>query len=379
MNNIFSAASKTKYKVTGLNLENFLFKLTSGGVGLYKVKRTKNCISFSSGSTNHKFICQVAQEHGLQITVVNQVGLIKLIKTLPYCVGALFGVLYTIFCMHVFTRSIISVEYKFENNHSCTNGANCIFKENNLNEIKSFINKYISIGEPIEHSTRDIQNSVMAKFELLENCSITKTGCRVLIELTEAVGKTSNLPSKIIAKNNCIISSITTYSGVAKVKAGDVVSAGTVLVEAKGNVLPRANIVAKVWYVGTDIHNCNQTVLVETGNTTTSVSLKYNSKTLINGTTCDYKYYRAETSNKYITNLFLPIIKETIVYKELELKEQYIPFETVKQQVLLKSKQDALNKSSGSAIECTYSIVTDGDYIRVDCFLLAEEQIGTEI
>ena len=75
--------------------------------------------------------------------------------------------------------------------------------------------------------------------------------------------------------------------------------------------------------------------------------------------------------------MFLPIKKVTNTYAELEVVQQEVPFADVKSKILAQSKADALSKTSGSPIECTYSIVTQGNLVRVDCFLLANEQMGT--
>lgn len=377
MNNVLFLASKTKYKVKGLNLENFIFSLTSGNISIYKLKRKKNSIIFSASSINNKQILQIANNLGLSVTVLGEVGFINLIKSLPYYIGIMLGVVYSALCLLHFTGYITDIQIIVPENHICNNTNNCLYCEDSINNIKNFIAQYINVGSKYSVNSYDLQNKVMANFELVESCSIVKTGNSVIINLTEASVKQGILPNQIIAKQNCIITSITTFSGIAKVKAGDVVVAGQVLVDSNGSVLPRANITAKVWYIGTAFHNCKQMVLTSTNNTFTSTKINVCGKTIINDEPCEYQYYTATTKKSYICNMFIPVTKITTTYTQMQLVEEYVPFDNVKETILAQSKNDALSKTNGSAQECTYSIVSQGDIVRVDCYLLVIEQLGT--
>ena len=377
MTNIFYLASKTKYHVKGLNLENFLFGLTSCGISISKIKRKKQELKFVASSVNDAAIVQNANKCGLSIKQIGQTGFIKFIKEMPYKIGAILGIIYSVFCVMHFTGTVAAVEMVVPQNHTCTNHSSCIFKEENLSKLKQYVDQYVRVGEKYSTDTKALQNQVMANFELVENCSIEKQGYKVLIYLTEAVGKTVGLAKQIVATNNCVISSITTYSGKALVKAGDVVKKGQVLVDSVGDVLPRADIMAKVWYVGMAVHNTSQTILKETGKLFKSTSIELFGKQVLQAKKCDFKYYKLKTNSSYISNMLLPIKKVTNTYAELEVVQQEIPFADVKSKILAQSKADALSRTSGSPIECTYSIVIQGNLVRVDCFLLANEQMGT--
>ncbi len=378
MSNFLYMASKTKYQIKGLNLENYIFNLTSSGICLSRVKKTKQTLTFIASSVNTKIIQDTAQNLGLSVKIIGQTGLIKIIKSLPYCIGSFLGLIYSFFCVQHFTGVVTNINYIIPQNHTCSNHSYCIFKNENLSQIKNYISDYIKLGKKYTATTKDVQNGVVANFNLVENCSIIKKGNKVIIELTEALGKNNMLPKQIIAQNNCIIVQITTLSGVAKVKAGDTVQKGQVLVDCDGDILPRANITAKVWYTGMAVHYSNQTMLVETGNTFTSTSINAFGKTLLKASDCPYAYFKAKTHNRYISNMLLPLQKTTTVYTELKLVQSHVPFKDVKNNILQKSKQDALAKTTGSPLESTYSIVYNGDIVRVDCFLLVEEQIGTD-
>ena len=377
MTKILNQFSKTRFCVSGLNLENFLYVLTSCGINLSKVKKKKKKILFVSSSINETFIKQKAAENGLVCIVEKRFGAFEFFKKIPYCFGALFGVVCSVLTLMYFTRFVYCVNFELPQNHTCSNGENCIFNDTNFQQIKLYFSNDIKAGQPLNTNLKDLQQKVMANFELVESCTISKKGTTVNISLTEAAAKQSLQPPKIVAKNNCIITKIITHSGIAKVKAGDVVKKGQVLVESDGNILPRADIMAKVWYVGTAFHNSNKQVLVETGKTTQTVSLQFLNFKFGKTPTIDYQYYQAKTQTTFVWQWFLPVKKTTTIFEELQLKEEYINFEDVKQTVLAKSKQAALDQTTGSPTECTYSIVKEGPMVRVDCYLLVEEQIGT--
>lgn len=378
MTNIFYLASKTKYQVKGLNLENFLFNLTSAGISVQKIKRKQDVLTFVASSVNNSAIIACAHNLGIQIKIIGVSGLIKFIKHLPYCIGSILGIIYSIFCVWHFTTFAISIEYIVPQNHVCLNKNDCIFSGDNFLNIKKYISDYFNPNVKVKTNINQLQNAVIAKFKNVENCSIQKNGNRIIISLTEAVAKNNFINKQIVAPQNCIIYSITTLSGKAIVKAGDVVTKGQVLVEGENNILPRANIVAKVWYVSSVFHNTNQTVLKETGNKFITTSIEIFNKQVLKNKECPFKYYRLEQQSNYITNMLLPIKKNMYTFYELQLVNEYVSFESVKTSVLEKAKQDSLNKTSGSPLECTYSIVSKNNMVRVDCFLLVEEQIGTE-
>lgn len=375
MNNL-GQLTTLKYKAIGLNLENFLFDLTSSGVYIKNVHKKGKTLTFEAHSQNDKAVKEFALRLGLSLKVVATKGLGAWIKSLPYKIGTALGIVYTVFCMMYFTSFISRVDYVLEDSHSCTNGAKCIFREENLNIIKAELEKTIQVGEKLNTNISDIQNHITANFDLVENCSIIKNGNHISVKLYEAVAKDIEKPKQIIAQQNCIIKNITTYSGKALVKAGDIVQKGQVLVDSDGSVLPSASIIAKIWYIGTAIHQCNQSMLVETGNKFISSSIRVANVDLIKNKLCNYQYYKEQITTQNISSFLVPITKKTHIFYEMQIQNVYVPWEDVKSSVIAQSKQDAMLKTNGSPVDVTYSIVKQNDMYKVDCYLLCEEQIA---
>lgn len=381
MSNILSAASKNKYQVKGLNLENFLFKLTSAGVGMQHVKRHKHTLKFTSSTANHKLISGVAEELGLEIKVTAQIGLISLAYKLPYCIGGFLGILLSAYFVFYMTRFITKVEIDVPQNHVCANGTNCIYKEASQKELKDYLNSNgLKEGKTITTNVKGLQNSVVAHFRLVENCSIVKTGSIVHISLSEAVGnnETENY-TKIVADTNCIIYSINTFSGKALVKAGDMVVSGQTLVEADGDALPRADITARVWHYGTEIFDQNQLVAVRTGKSKKTTSLSIFGKTIYGASKPKYQLYEATENISYTSpNNFLPIVKTTTTYWEVTMQTKFIEFSSVKDKVYKQAYNQAFNKVPVGATmqDCHYSELVEDTLVRVDCYITCLQSVG---
>lgn len=381
MSNIISAASKNKYLATGLNLENFLFKLTSAGIGMQNVKRKKRSLRFTSSAANHKFITSQAEELGLEIKVTAKLGLVSLIGRLPYCIGGFLGLMFSAYFVFYMTRFITKVEIDVPQNHVCANGDHCIYKEAGQKEIKDYLkDSGLCEGKPIKTSVKNLQTDVIAHFRLVENCSIVKTGSVVHISLSEAAGKDeSESYTKIVAESNGIIYSINTFSGKALVKAGDMVVAGQTLVEADGDVLPKADITARVWHYGTEIYDQNQLVAERTGKCKKTTTLSIFGKTIYGAAGPQFKLYQAEQQVAYTSpNNFLPIVKVTTTYWELQLKTKFVDFATVKDDVYKLAYNKALKgvPQDVQMLDCKYSQLAEDSLVRVDCYITVLQKIG---
>jgi hypothetical protein len=358
-------------------LENFLFKLSSAGVGLWRIKKRGQTLYFLASSANVKVIENAAEELSLELKIIDSYGLLKKIKKLPYYIGGLFGIIFWIVLCIVQTSSILWVEYPQDENHVCQNGENCIFLEDNFAEIKEYLAELgVFVGNKNNINIRSLNLSVMAKFNLVENCTVIKNGCKIVVKISEAAGQVEKTRVAIVAPQNCIIYSITTFSGVARVKAGDVVKQGDVLVEADGDIAPRAQILLQVYHTGMAIYNSNTQSLERTGKTQTVCSLSIFGKTY-GDSSPQFSLYETEQQTSFVApNLFLPIVFTKTTIYELRIAEKYVPFEDVRSQILAEAKQNAISQVCGTILECNYSIVTEGNLTRVDCYITSIEKLG---
>ncbi len=383
MNKLISAASKYRYQAKGFNLENFVFSLTSSGVGMQHVKRKKHSLSFTASAANDSVISSASQQFGLELIITRKLGLASLLARLPYMIGGLLGMAFSVFFVVYMTSFITKVEFIIPSGHTCQNQSSCIFTDPTFSQIKEFlVQNGIVENQRFSGKTKQIQTKVMAEFKLVENCSITKHGTIIIVELAEAKAAEEEPYTQIVAETNCIITSITTFSGIAKVKAGDVVVKGQVLVESDGDILPRASITARVWHYATEIFDQNQAHLVRTGNTQTFTSLEIMGATLYGGGTTSFALYQTEEQVNYVCkNTFLPIICRTTTYYEVELQSTFVDFESVKDQVLSSAKARALSdiQDVSSILECNYSIVKEGSLVRVDCYVTVEGAVGIRV
>ena len=369
--------NSVKVKIEGLNFENFLFDLSAANIKMKNIKRKDKTMTFVVSKNNYKLCKEKAEKYNIKITVQKEFGIVNFIKKLPYCIGAFLGILFSIFFVWQSVSYVSNVEIALENNHNCSNENSCIYLQNNMQEIKKYIESLgLTKGIKITNNFEEIEQKVMANFALVKNCSIERIGTKVYVNLVEAKIEDKQNYSAIVAQKNCIITSITTFSGIAKVKAGDIVVAGQVLVEKDGNVLPRADIEARVWNVGTAWHNSKTNKLVKTGNVYKTNAIKFANAVIVPAKSSPFELFEKTMSEKYLTTNFLPIKVETTIYEEVKMTEIEESFEDVRAEIFQKAKNEALKQTVGTPIECTYSVVTEGNITKVDCFLTSVEKIG---
>ncbi|MBQ8468256.1 MAG: sporulation protein YqfD [Clostridia bacterium] len=363
--------SMLRIKVTGLNLENFLFDFLCAGMSAQNLKRKKDHIVFSCSAANLETIKRIAGKYSQNIEILKQTGFVVVLKKLPYMIGGFLGVIFSVMFVWHMTSTISAVNISESNRP----GNYYKISESQILEVKNFLeSQNIKEGKRINFSPREIENKLLAGFDFLESCAVSIMGTTVSVFLREAAKKENDSSSQVVATNNGIIASIQTFSGRALVKAGDIVKKGQVLVEKLGDVMPKADIKLKTWQTGTAFHFAKSQKMIETGRTQVSKSVIMFSRNILPHSKCQFKNFLEERSLKKISSI-LPIYVETITYREITIQEDKSSFEEQREQIFKLAKDDAAKKTTGSPVECTYSVVTEGDITKVDCYLQVIEQI----
>ena len=75
----------------------------------------------------------------------------------------------------------------------------------------------------------------------------------------------------------------------------------------------------------------------------------------------------------------MPIVCEEEIVFEVEIKEEFVSFESqeekIKNDLFLKLKNENLNIDFEQA-KISYSVVRDGEFVRVDCYAEIEMEIA---
>ena len=192
--------------------------------------------------------------------------------------------------------------------------------------------------------TNSVINSIRLKRKDIAWMGITLKGTNAKVEIKETTIAPDIIDNdeycSIIADKDCMITKINVQNGMAKVKEGDIVKKGDILVngylEGKYTgiryVHAMANIEAKVWYSKKEKFFLNQQIPTDTGNTETKYSLSINNFK-INFYKTLSKFENYDTINeskrlKLFSNFYLPIelikttnveyVKKDVTYTEEE-------------------------------------------------------------
>jgi len=245
-------------------------------------------------------------------------------------------------------------------------------KEINITKVNELLlnNNICKGANRYELKTQDIEKLILKNSTDIAGCTAVYEGRNLIVTIFPAEEKQENLPTKLLSKYNGIVTNIETFLGDSSLKVGDLVKEGDVLISGKEGA--SGKVEGKVYFSSTRIYNEKQDKKVETGNVFETEIIKFaNLVSLGTSKTCDYLNYRLEkVTENVIKNLFIPVVKERYVYKELTIVEEIVPFSQVEENIKLELKNEVLNKIpiETEPINITYSVVQEGSLVRIDCF-----------
>ena len=132
----------------------------------------------------------------------------------------------------------------------------------------------------------------------------------------------------LIAPENGIVKKMTVSQGEAKVKAGDTVKKGQVLVQGVNGKKAIAKVDIVLYYHASDVIWENRIEMVPTGEEEVYSYLDVFGLKIGNNKPANYAYYEYEVNETQISlNLFAPIKKVVVKYKKLEQKQVKVNFD----------------------------------------------------
>lgn len=336
-----------KFFVKGVNQER-AFTTLSSLVNIFSLKRTSNTTAeFCVDMQYEKFVERKITELNLKIDKKKRFGILNQLTLFFKRFGIIAGIFISltmqiVFSYFVFSVKIIGLETINENE------VETVLKENNLYGFiyKGALNK------------SDVEKTLMNEFDKISMVSAIIKGNTLIISIKEKVindeYENADNFSSLKSQYDCLITDIKLISGTLKVKVGQIVQYGDVLVEPyiidssgeRRAVKAEAEINARVWYTGHQTHFSERLEVVKTGNKTRYVNLTFLGFNLINNLKKEPAYTSYETviNTKCISNFnILPIYRQEIIYYETKQILVEEDFESVKENILQKAKEMALN------------------------------------
>lgn len=351
-------------KISGLNLIRIIDKLISKNVPIYNLTRKPKYIKFTISENRLDILNKICKNEHKFYKILQKNGFKQLIYKLPYMLGSFL--IFILSYIYFFSTSL------FINNVNISYNSNLTYNLENVKRLLSS-NGINSGMKKNKYSISDIQNLIMLNIDDIEGCKVEYSGNNLDICVFPSVNKYENNTEDLYSNFDAVIESAEAYSGVLKVKKGDIVKKGDLLIE--NDLGASGKIKGKVYFTATKIYNEKQQNIIYTGNEYHVREYEVFDKIIIKSNKkCNFKQYLVEKHSFYINkNLFIPIKCNKIIYKEVKIEDIYIPFDSVEEETKKSVFEIAKSKVNDetSITNVTYSVVRDGSYVRIDCFIEA--------
>lgn len=349
-------------KISGLNLSRLITKLINSGVVTYNLVSKAKSVKFSIASNDLKILDKVCKEERKFYTIISSSGIKNLLSRIPYFLGALLAIF--IIGTYIYSASSfiyeVNVAYSSEVPFDLTD-VNALLQSNG---IKSGLRRR-------SVNTREIQNMILLNCSNVAGCTVKRIGGKIEIIIYPSREKYETREGDIISNFDGVITHAEAFVGELMVHEGDVVKKGDVLIKNNGGA--EGKIQGKVYFTSSIIYNENQQKLTKTGRICKVTNIKFfNFFTLKSKNLCPFSAFLTEKREFYLTENYLyPFKVEEITYMEVVVENIVVPFSDVESKVL----NDAYNatlilvEDKDKITNVTYSVVTEGIYTRVDCFV----------
>ena len=256
------------------------------------------------------------------------------LKTLATKIPLLLGGILSILFIAYFSNAYLGIK---------TDGT----KAQELEVIKLLQSEGIEIGARLDEIDTSLLSSRIIEKCKVADCSVKKKGNYLQITFfpTKSMQDNTVKYNAVVSTSDAIITSVIANSGTTKIKKGDVVKKGDLLisnvVQAQNGeseiVVGASGIVwGDVYYRKTEIIKKNATLLVKSGQTKTYTRLSLSKRT---PPPSPYDMYEIKTETSAF-NCFLPLYYEKTTYEEMQERNEEIDLNEYAKQSLAKLKEE---------------------------------------
>ena len=373
-------------KIEGFYIERFINICKSKGILLWNMKREKSSILYANiGINDFKILKNIAKTSSCNIKLTKKMGLPFIFN--KYKKRKIF------FILLIFVLLVLLISSNYIWNIEII-GDNRIDKNEIIEELK---NNGLSIGvAKSKLDTKSVINDIRMKREDIAWIGIDIKGTNAIVEIVESEKKPDIVKTdeycNIISEKSGIITRINVSNGTAKVKVGDIVKEGDILVEGKLEgkytepiyVHAAADIEIKTWYSIRKNFEYKQVIEQKTGNTETKYSIKINNLQInFYKVLSKFENYDTISENKKLSlfsNFYLPIeiIKQENYEKKYEAV-QYSKDELKKKSI--NELEEELNKQINeerNILNRYVNIKENNEFIDIELVYEVLESVGTK-
>lgn len=337
--------SGCRFLVNGVNQERNFNKLCDKYNLFDIVRKSYTQTSFACKLSKQKKVESELSNCGFEIVEKKEYGILTFFKNIFLSYGLIAGFVCGLIACVILSGYVLKIDIKGLDKISESQVTTILSNEN----INIFCKKD-------EIDITSLEKSLSKSIDNISLVSAIIKGNTLVISIKEKVqnDEVENLDNfkPLLSKFDGQITSIKLVQGTLKVKVGDMVKTGQVLVEpyitdSSNNVRavkPMAEIEARVWYSFKTEHADSKIECRRTGNTQKVENLLFLGLNLTSTKNeCKYASFEVEVKTICISNNnILPIYKQCITYYEMETIVIEEKFEENKEKIFENTKQKAL-------------------------------------
>lgn len=310
---------KVVYTIKNLNKEK-IFKEILKITNIYDVKIMETELSFCINGKDEKNTDKILDKKNIKICNKKNIGIHNFLKTNVLKMSIILPIF--IFFIFLCICNNYIFQYKIY-------GLETISKNEIIEVLKNSGVDGITNKKSINRQV--IENNIQ-KMDRVSLVSTAIKGNVLLINIKEKVynpeyeDKENFKP--IIAEYDGIITEITIIQGTPKIRVGQIVKKGQILVSpiiqdtggTEREVNPLADIKADIFYTTITEIADSKLEYIDTGNTFKKRQIFMNNNIIFDdGISCKYKFYRTDIKKQYLSNNIIPLLLvETVFIEQIE-------------------------------------------------------------
>ena len=373
---IFEFKHNKKYKIKGVNLEKCFNNLIKNKIKLKNIiKNQDNTAEFYINYKNDKVLKQNLNKFNITILEEKDFGVQYFFRNLFFRVGLISACIISLIFLFISQMFVFKIEIY---------GNDKLSKTEIISELEKLgVNSF---------TPKSSLNLSKLESELLENMpeislvSIITKGNSLIVNLQEKVinDEYQNVGNfeALKATASGRIKSINLKQGTLKVKVGDIVKEGDILVEPyiidssgeKRSVKAEAEILAEIWFEARVTHYDSSMKTIKTGNKIVKDNIFFlNLPIYVDKKEVTFTEYEVSKNIINLSNFLIPIKIERITCEEITTIKEEIPFEDVKEELILEAKNLALEKAKNNSVVDEYHTVTSNAGVTSISYVIVAE------
>ena len=372
--------------LSGFNVDKIIDKAIRSNISIRNINKINNKCTLEIYPKDFYRFTRLARRYKCKTKIIHKNGLFRTlhkgIKNLCYPIGIVISIL----LIYFLTQRIWLIE--IEGNTDISNydilefcSENNIYIGSNKNKLKA----------------KQLAENLKIKYKNISWINISLKGSRVYIKLSEGIEESSdisnNIPSDLIANNDCQIISIVTNKGTPQVKANDIVKRGDILISSQliqsgTEEIPITNKVCASGTVRGKVSRnysfnvpYNKAVKSYTQKTKNKYSLKLINKLFKLDYTPKYINYDKATTVKQLSlgkNCPLPIIIYKDIYTEYVYTNTKLTKAEAEKEANIKITEHIISNYSTESdiISVDTNFKSDIDKLIVNATIISNENIG---